>query len=112
MNDFLRLIGINIHWQSYLPFGNSELGLTPVLIVLAMCLVGTTIINSYVRFNSFFNTAINFSALFVGAYFANIMARAWHIPGIDGTIMIAVIANVGMGVAAICLLIYHRNSDA
>jgi len=112
MDDFLRLFGVNIHWASYMPFNNGDLGTTPLFIVLTMCLIGTVIINSVVKFSSFFNTAINFSGLFTGAYFANTMARAWHIPGIDGAIMIAVMANAGMCIAAVGLLIYHRNSEA
>lgn len=110
MNDFLSLLGIHIHWSSYLPFGGGDLGTTPLMIVCAMCLIGTTIINSFIKFNSLFNTIMNFVGLFAGAYVANMFARSFHIPGIDGMVMIAVAANIGMCVAAMMLLVYHRNS--
>ena len=110
MNDFLSLFGVYIHWGSYLPFANSDLGTTPLLIVCAMCLAGTTIINSYIKFSSLFNTIMNFTGLFAGAYVANMFARSFHIPGIDGMVMIAVAANFGMAVAALMLLVYYRNS--
>ncbi len=110
MNDFLSLFGIYINWESYLPFGGGDLGSTPMLIVVAMCIIGTYIVNSVVKFSSMFNTALNFSGLFAGAYVANMFARVWHVPGIDGTVMIAVAANIGMCIAAVCLLVYHRNS--
>lgn len=110
MNDFLSLFGVYIHWGSYLPFANSDLGTTPLLIVCAMCLAGTTIINSYIKFSSLFNTIMNFTGLFAGAYVANMFARSFHIPGIDGMVMIAVAANIGMAVAALMLLIYYRSS--
>ncbi|MEM7635000.1 MAG: hypothetical protein AAF299_10600 [Pseudomonadota bacterium] len=111
MNDFLSLLGINISWGSYLPFANNDLGTTPLLIVCAMCLAGTTIINSYLKFSSLFNTIMNFTGLFAGAYFANMFARSYHIPGIDSMVMIAVAANIGMAVAAMMLLVYYRNSS-
>ena len=110
MNDFLSLLGISIHWSSYLPFGGGDLGTTPLMIVCAMCLVGTTIVNSFVKFSSLFNTIVNFVGLFAGAYVANIFARTLHIPGIDSMVMIAVAANIGMCIAAMALLVYHRNS--
>ncbi len=110
MNDFLSLLGINIHWGSYLPFSSGDLGSTPLMIVCAMCLVGTTIINSFIKFKSLFNTIMNFVGLFAGAYVANIFAKSFHIPGIDSMVMIAVAANIGMCVAAMMLLVYHRNS--
>ena len=110
MNDFLSLLGVHINWGSYLPFGAGDLGTTPLIIVCAMCLIGTTIINSFVKFNSLFNTIMNFTGLFAGAYVANIFARTFHIPGIDSMVMIAVAANIGMCVAAMMLLVYHRNS--
>ena len=112
MNDFLSLFGVYINWGSYLPFGNSDLGATPLIIVAAMCVAGTTLLNSVVRFSSFFNTILNFLGLFAGAYIANMFARNYHIPGIDSMVMIAVAANAGMCVAAVMLLIYHRNSAA
>jgi hypothetical protein len=110
MNDFLSLLGVHINWGTYLPFASVDLGTTPLLIVCAMCLAGTTIINSYVRFSSLFNTILNFSGLFAGAYVANMFARSFHIPGIDSMVMIAVAANFGMAVAALMLLVYYRNS--
>jgi len=110
MNDFLSLFGVYINWSSYLPFARGDLGTTPLLIVCAMCLAGTSIINSYVRFSSLFNTVMNFSGLFTGAYIANVFARTYHIPGIDSMVMIAVAANIGMAVAAMMLLVYYRNS--
>ena len=110
MDGFFRLMGINFNWQSYLPFANDDLGTTPLLIVLVMCVIGMTIINSVLKYTSFVNSAINFVGLFSGAYAANILAKAWHIPGIDGTIMIAVLANAGMCIMAVILLVYHRNS--
>jgi len=110
MNDFLSLLGIHINWGSYLPFGSGDLGTTPLMIVFAMCLIGTTIINSFVKYNSLFNTILNFTGLFAGAYVANIFARTFHIPGIDGMVMIAVAANIGMCVAAMMLLLYYRNA--
>lgn len=110
MNDFLSLFGVYINWSSYLPFSTTDLGTTPLFIVCAMCLVGTTIINSFIKFSSLFNTIMNFSGLFAGAYIANSFARSYHIPGIDSMVMIAVAANVGMAVAAMMLLVYYRNS--
>ena len=110
MNDFLSLLGISVNWGSYLPFANAELGTTPLLIVCAMCLAGTTIINSFLKFSSLFNTVMNFCGLFAGAYIANMLARSYHIPGIDSMVMIAVAANIGMAVAATMLLVYYRNS--
>ncbi len=111
MNDFLTLLGIQIHWATYLPFGGSDLGTTPLMIVCAMCLVGTTIVNSFIKFSSLFNTIMNFTGLFAGAYIANVFARSFHIPGIDSMVMIAVAANIGMCVAAMMLLIYYRNAS-
>ena len=110
MSDFLRLMGVNFNWQSYLPFANDDLGTTPLLIVLVMCIIGMTIINSVLKYTSFVNSVINFTGLFGAAYFANTLGKAWQIPDIDGTIMIAVLANAGMCVMAVILLIFHRNS--
>lgn len=112
MNDFLSLFGIYIHWGSYLPFGNGDLGTTPLIIVTAMCVAGTTIINSVLKFSSLFNTIMNFCGLFAGAYIANMFAQTYHIPGIDSMVMIAVAANAGMCVAAVMLLLYYRNSTS
>ena len=110
MDGFFRLIGINIHWSSYSPFGDGAGGNTSLLIVLAMCLIGTTIINGVLKFDSMFNTVVNFSALFGGAYVANVLARTYQLPGIDNLVMVAISANAGMAVAAVCLMIYYRTS--
>lgn len=109
MDGFLRLIGINAHFSSYSPFAEGNGGSTALLVVVvAMCLVGTTIINGVLKFDSLFNTLVNFSALFAGAYFANVLARSYQLPGIDGMVMVAITANAGMAVAAIGLMIYYR----
>jgi hypothetical protein len=76
----------------------------------AMCLIGTTIINGVLKFDSLFNTVVNFSALFAGAYFANVLARSYQLPGIDSMVMVAISANAGMAVAALFLMIYYRTS--
>ncbi|MEE4238282.1 MAG: hypothetical protein V2I51_16290 [Anderseniella sp.] len=110
MNSFLQLIGINIHWSSYLPFTGTGDGGSGLLILLAMCLIGTTIINGVLKFDSLFNTMVNFCALFAGAYFANVLAHSYQLPGIDSTVMVAITANAGMAVAAIGLMIYYRTS--
>ena len=110
MDSFLQLIGINIHWSSYLPFSGSGESSSGLLILLAMCLVGTTIINGVLKFDSLFNTTVNFCALFGGAYFANVLAKSYQLPGIDSTVMIAITANAGMAVAALGLMIYYRTS--
>lgn len=110
MEGFLRLIGINANFASYSPFADGNSGTTSMLVVMAMCLVGTTIINGVLKFDSLFNTVVNFSALFAGAYFANVLARSWQMPGIDGMVMVAITANAGMAVAALCLIVYYRTS--
>jgi hypothetical protein len=110
MDDFLRLIGINMHFSSYSPFAEGNGGSTSLLVVVAMCLAGTTIINGVLKFDSLFNTLVNFSALFAGAYFANVLARSYQLPGIDSMVMVAITANAGMAIAALGLMIYYRTS--
>lgn len=110
MEGFLQLIGVNVHFSSYSPFSEGNGGTTALLVVMAMCLVGTTIINGVLKFDSLFNTLVNFSALFAGAYFANVLARSYQLPGIDGMVMVAITANAGMAVAALGLMIYYRTS--
>ena len=70
----------------------------------------TTINNGVLKFDSLFNTVVNFSALFAGAYFANVLARSYQLPGIDSMVMVAISANAGMAVAALFLMIYYRTS--
>lgn len=110
MDGFLQLIGINIHWSSYLPFSGTNGTSSEFLVMAAMCLVGTTIINGVLKFDSLFNTVVNFSALFAGAYFANVLARSYQLPGIDSMVMVAISANAGMAVAALFLILYYRTS--
>jgi hypothetical protein len=62
-------------------------GSSAFFVVAAMCLIGTTIINGVLKFDSLFNTVVNFSALFAGAYFANVLARSYQLPGIDSMVM-------------------------
>lgn len=110
MDGFLQLIGINAHWVSFSPFSSANGGSSAFFVVAAMCLIGTTIINGVLKFDSLFNTVVNFSALFAGAYFANVLARSYQLPGIDSMVMVAISANAGMAVAALFLMIYYRTS--
>ena len=110
MDGFLQLIGINAHWANFSPFSSANGGSSAFFVVAAMCLIGTTIIIGVLKFDSLFNTVVNFSALFAGAYFANVLARSYQLPGIDSMVMVAISANAGMAVAALFLMIYYRTS--
>jgi hypothetical protein len=111
MNGFFELFGFNVRWQDFLPVADGSFGNASMIVVVAMCCIGTFILNKALKVGSVFNTVVNFSGLLVGAYVASIFARSWQLNGIDSVVMVAIIANAGMSLAALALIVCYRNSN-
>ena len=80
------------------------------LIILAMALAGTVMLNSFVSFRTTLTSLFNFSALMAGGLIANYFYLGYGIPVVDDMVATAIVANIGMSGAAVAVLIAYRNS--
>jgi len=80
-----------------------------MLLILTTGLLGAYILGSLTDRNSFFDFTTNFSALFLGALFANSLFSELEFSGTSEIAQSAIAANLGMIVASLIIIgIYGR----
>jgi hypothetical protein len=116
MDGFLRLLhmfGINVSWPSWLPYPGG-LDVVPddsLVLILIMSLVGAAILGNFLPHSTWFNSAVNVSALFVGGIVANAIFSLTGIHFLDSTLAAALVANVGMTIVGLGVLVAYRNAS-
>jgi hypothetical protein len=115
MDSFLRLLhlfGISFAWPSWLPYPGN-LTLLPdgtLLLMIVMSLVGAVILQSFLPYSTWFNSAVNVSALFIGGLLANIVYAWTGVHFLDATLSALLVANMGMTIAGLLVIAAYRNA--
>jgi hypothetical protein len=108
----LHLLGIEVGWPSWLPYPGN-LTLLPdgtLLLMIIMSLVGATILQSFLPYSTWFNSAVNVSALFIGGLVANVVYGWTGLHLLDATVSAVLVANLGMAIAGLLVIIAYRNA--
>jgi hypothetical protein len=115
MDGFLRLLhlfGINGLWPSWLPYPGN-LTLLPdgtLLLMMIMSLVGAAILQSFLPYSTWFNSAVNVSALFIGGLVANVVYGWSGLHLLDAALAAVLVANIGMAIAGLLVIAAYRNA--
>jgi len=108
----LHLFGIDFLWPSWLPYP-ANLTLLPdgtLLLLIIMSLVGAAILQSFLPYSTWFNSAVSVSALFIGGLMANVVYGWTGLHLLDETLSAVLVANVGMTIAGLLVITAYRNA--